>query len=130
MRVYVVETKKQLVLRRQEYARGSQLQRSSWFKPREDMDKHRSCANCGSANHHVADCTRYKQGMKSSGYTPEEEDVNQMEEHQIYSGLIIKIGARCFFCNQEGHGLSFVLGGGEESESPETQTGTDSIAKY
>ena len=21
----------------------------------------------------------------------------------FYSGLIIKIGARCFFCNQEGH---------------------------
>ena len=26
-----------------------------------------------------------------------------MEEHEYYSGLIIKIGARCFFCNQEGH---------------------------
>ena len=26
-----------------------------------------------------------------------------MEEHELYSGLIIKIGARCFFCNQEGH---------------------------
>ena len=26
-----------------------------------------------------------------------------MEEHEFYSGLIIKIGARCFFCNQEGH---------------------------
>ena len=27
----------------------------------------------------------------------------QTEEHEFYSGLIIKIGARCFFCNQEGH---------------------------
>ena len=26
-----------------------------------------------------------------------------MEEHECYSGLIIKIDARCFFCNQEGH---------------------------
>ena len=26
-----------------------------------------------------------------------------MEEHKFYSGLIIKIGAKCFFCNQEGH---------------------------
>ena len=26
-----------------------------------------------------------------------------MEEHEFYSGLIIKIGASCFFCNQEGH---------------------------
>ena len=67
------------------------------------MDKRRSCANCGSAHHHVADCTTYKQGMKSLGYAPDEEDMSQTEEHEFYSGLIIKIGARCFFCNQEGH---------------------------
>ena len=67
------------------------------------MDKRRSCANCGSADHHVADCTTYKQGMKSLGYAPEEEVMSQTEEHEFYSGLIIKIGARCFFCNQEGH---------------------------
>ena len=82
---------------------GSQPQRSSWYKPRDDMDKRRSCANCGSADHHVADCTTYKQGMKSLGYAPDVEDMSQMEEHEFYSGLIIKIGARCFFCNQEGH---------------------------
>ena len=82
---------------------GSQPQRSSWYKPRDDMDKCRSCANCGSADHHVADCTTYKQGMKSLGYAPEEEDMNQTEEQEFYSGLIIKIGARCFFCNPEGH---------------------------
>ena len=67
------------------------------------MDKHRSCANCGSADHHVAECTTYKQGMKSLGYAPNEEDMSQMEEHEFNSGLIIKIGARCFFCNQEDH---------------------------
>ena len=82
---------------------GSQPQRLSWYKPRDDMDKRRSCASCGSADHHVADCTTYKQGMKSLGYAPDEEDISQMEEHEFYSGLIIKIGARCFFCNQEGH---------------------------
>ena len=82
---------------------GGQPQRSSWYKPRDDMDKRRSCANCGSADHHVADCTTYKQGMKSLGYAPDEEDMSQMEEHEYYNGLIIKIGARCFFCNQEGH---------------------------
>ena len=38
---------------------GSQPQRSSWYKPRDDMDKRRSCANCRSADHHVADCTTY-----------------------------------------------------------------------
>ena len=83
--------------------RGSQPQNSSWYKHRDDMDKLRSCANCGSADHHMADCTTYKQGMKSLGYAPDEEGMSQMEEHEYYSGLIIKIGARCFFCNQEGH---------------------------
>ena len=82
---------------------GSQPQRSSWYKPRDEMDKCRSCANSGSADHHVADCTTYKQGMKSLGYAPDEEDMIQIEEHEFYSGLIIKIGGRCFFCNQEGH---------------------------
>ena len=67
------------------------------------MDKQRSCANFGSVDHHVADCTAYKQGMKSLGYTPDEEDMSQMEERNFYSGLIIKIGARCFFSNQDGH---------------------------
>ena len=37
------------------------------------------------------------------GFAPEEEDMNQIQEHEFYSGLIIKIGARCFFCNQEDH---------------------------
>ena len=41
--------------------------------------------------------------MKSLGYAPDEEDMSQMEEHEFYSGWIIKIGARCFLCNQEGH---------------------------
>ena len=37
-----------------------QQQRSSWYKPRDDTDKQRSCANCGSADHHLTDCTTYK----------------------------------------------------------------------
>ena len=37
------------------------------------------------------------------GYAPDEEDMIQMEGHESYSGLIIKICAMCFFCNQEGH---------------------------
>ena len=82
---------------------GSQPQKSSWYKPRDDMDNRRSCANCGSADHHVADCTTNKQSMKSLGYAPDEEDMSQTEEHEFYCGLFIKIGARCFFCNQEGH---------------------------
>ena len=41
--------------------------------------------------------------MKSLEYAPDVEDMSQMEEQEYYSGLIIKIGARCFFCNQNGH---------------------------
>ena len=67
------------------------------------MNKRRSFANCGSADHHVADYTTYKQGMKSLGYIPDEEDMSQTEEHEFNNGLIIQISARCFFCNQEGH---------------------------
>ena len=51
----------------------------------------------------MADWTTYKQDMKSLGYAPDDEDMSQMEEHEYYSGLIIKIGARCFFFNQKGH---------------------------
>ena len=62
-----------------------------------------SCTNCESVDHQVADCTTNKQGMGSLGYAPDEEHIGQTEKHEFYSGLIIKIGARCFFCNQEGH---------------------------
>ena len=78
---------------------GSQQQRSTWYKSRDYMDKRRSCSNWGSADQHVADCTTYKQGMKSLRYAPDEEDMSHMEEHKFYSGLIFKITARCFFCN-------------------------------
>ena len=47
---------------------GSQSQSSSWYKPSYDMKKRRSCANCGPADHHVADCTAYKQGKKRLRY--------------------------------------------------------------
>ena len=81
----------------------------------------------------MADCTTYMQGMKSLDYAPEEKDMHQTEEHEFYSGLIIKIGARSFFCNQEGQfriDCPLFLGGSEESELPETQTSTDRSAKY
>ena len=36
---------------------GSIPQRSFWYKPRDDMDKCRSSAKFGSADHHAADST-------------------------------------------------------------------------
>ena len=41
--------------------------------------------------------------MKSLGYAPDEEDMSQTDELEFYSGLIFKIGSRCFFGNQEGY---------------------------
>ena len=41
---------------------------SSWYKPRDDMDKRRSSADCGSMDHHVSACSAYKQNMKSIGH--------------------------------------------------------------
>ena len=50
------------------------------------MEKCRLHANCGSPDHHVVGCTSYKQGMKILGYAPDEDDMNQMKEHDFYSG--------------------------------------------
>ena len=41
---------------------------SSWYRPRDDMDKKRSSANCDSMDHHVSACSAYKQNMKAIGY--------------------------------------------------------------
>ena len=70
---------------------------SNWYKPRDDMDKRRSCANCGSMEHHVSACSAYKQNMEAIGSLLD-------EDHEEYvRGLIMKYGPRCFFCNLEGH---------------------------
>ena len=38
---------------------------SSWYKPRDDMDKRRSYAKCGSMDHHVSAYSASKQNMKA-----------------------------------------------------------------
>ena len=35
---------------------GPANQGNNWYKPRDDMDKRRSCANCSSTDHHVSNC--------------------------------------------------------------------------
>ena len=67
------------------------------------MEKRRSCATCGSGDHHVADCTTYQRGFQCLGYEPEEKNMSQTEESEFYSGLIIKVGSRCFFKQSKGH---------------------------
>ena len=71
---------------------------SSWYKPRDDMDKRRSCANCGSMDHHV-----YKQNMKAIGHFLDDADATDEDHEEYVRGLIMKYGPRCFFCNLEGH---------------------------
>ena len=104
---------------------GSQPQRSSWYKPRDDMDKSRSCANCGSADQHVADCTTYKQATKGLGYAPDEEDLSQTEEHQDMCKVLL-LQSRGTFQD----GLSVVLEGCEESKSSQTQVSTGCGTEY
>ena len=76
---------------------------SSWYRPRDDMDKRRSCANCGSMDHHVSACSAYKQNMKAIGYFLDDVDATDEDHEEYVRGLIMKYGPRCFFCNLEGH---------------------------
>ena len=77
--------------------------KSSWYKPRDDMYKRRSCANCGSMDHHVSACSAYKQNMKAKGYFLDDVDATDEDHEEYVRGLILKYGPRCFFCNLEGH---------------------------
>ena len=45
---------------------------SSCYRPRDDMDKRRSCKNCCSMDHYNSACSAYKQNMKTIGYFLEE----------------------------------------------------------
>ena len=82
---------------------GPANQGNNWYKPRDDMDKRRSCANCSSTDHHVSACPTYKQGMKAIGFSLEDEDASEVDHEDFMRGLIAKFGPRCFFCNLEGH---------------------------
>ena len=76
---------------------------SSCYRPRDDMDKRRSCANCGSIDHHLSTCFAYKQNMKAIGYFLDDVDATDEDQEEYVRGLIIRYGPRCFFCNLEGH---------------------------
>ena len=58
---------------------GPANQGSNWYKPRDDMDKRRTCANCSSTDHHVSACPTYKQGMKAIGFSLEDEDASELD---------------------------------------------------
>ena len=82
---------------------GPGNQGNNWCKPRNDLDKRRSCANCSSKDHHVSACQTYKQGMKAISFSLDDEDASEVDHEDIMRGVIAKFGPRCFFCNLEGH---------------------------
>ena len=82
---------------------GPANQGNNWYKPRDDMDKRRSCANCSSTDHLVSACPTYKQGMKAIGFSLEDEDASEVDHEDFMTGVIAKFGPRCFSCNLEGH---------------------------
>ena len=82
---------------------GPANQGNNWYKPRDDMDKRRSCENCISTDHHVSACPIYKQGMKAIGFSLEDEDASEVDHEDFMRGIIVKFGPTCFFYNLEGH---------------------------
>ena len=51
------------------------------------MEKRRLYANCWLVGNYVAERTSYKQGSNSPGYTPDEDDMRQMDEREFYNKL-------------------------------------------
>ena len=85
------------------YGRTNTGANSSWYRPRDDMDKRMSCANCGSMDHHISACSAYKQNMKAKGYFLDDVDATDEHQEEYVRGLIMIYGPRSFFCNLEGH---------------------------
>ena len=73
---------------------GPANQGNNWYKPRDDMDKRCSCANCSSTDHHVSACPIYKQGMKAIGFSLEDEDASELDHEDFMRGVIAKFGPR------------------------------------
>ena len=76
---------------------------SSWYRPRDDMDKRKTCANRGSMDHLVSACSAYKPNMKAIGFFLDDVDATDEDQEEYMRGLIIRYGPRCFFCNLEGY---------------------------
>ena len=74
-----------------------------WYKPRDDMDKRRSCAFCGSLDDHLSARSTYKQNMKAIGYFLDDVDAIDEDHEEDVRGLIKKYGPSRFFCILEGH---------------------------
>ena len=54
-------------------------------------------------NHHVSACSTYKQYMKAIGYFLDDVDASDDDQEEYVRAIIMKYGAKCFFCNLERH---------------------------
>ena len=100
-RVFFVETSFETGYYKDNYGNfnsGPANQGNNWYKPWDDMDKRRSCANCSSTDHLVSACPTYKQGMKAIGFSLGDEDASKLDHEDFMRGVIAKFGPRCFFC--------------------------------
>ena len=80
---------------------GPANQCNNWCKPRDDIDKMRSCADCSFADHHVSECVNLKQGVKAIGFSLEGQDASDINHQDFMRGVIANFGPRFFFCNLE-----------------------------
>ena len=78
-------------------------QDNNWYKPRDDIDRRRSCANCSSTDHHVSACPTYEEVLKAIGFSLEDEDASEVYHEDFMREVIAKFGPRCFVCSLEGH---------------------------
>ena len=69
---------------------GPANQGNNWYKPRDDMDKRRCCANCSSTDHHVSACPTYKQGTKAIGFGLEDKDASEVDHEDFMRGVIAR----------------------------------------
>ena len=81
------------------FSNGSRNQGNNWYKPRDDMDKRRSCANRSSTE----TGPKCKQGLKAIGFSLEDEDASEVDHEDFMRRVNAKFGPRCFFCNLGGH---------------------------
>ena len=68
------------------YSRTNIGANSSWYRHGDDMDKRRSCVNCGSMDHHVSACSAYKQKMKAIGYFLDDVDATDEDTKSTLRG--------------------------------------------
>ena len=72
-------------------------QDSNWYKPRDDMDKRRPCANSSSTEHHVSACPTYKQGLKAIGFSLEDEYASEFDHEDFMREIILRFVPMCSF---------------------------------